>query len=174
MTQRPDASEYAPYYEKYVSLVPVGNIVETLETQLSETLGLLANVPEERGDFRYGPGKWTLRESIGHVSDTERVFAYRMLRISRGDQTPMTGFDQDKYVLGRPTSKARIQDLAQEFDTVRRATLSLLQQFDPEAWTRRGTANGMEVSTLALAYITAGHELHHRAIFRDKYLAAAS
>ncbi|HEX8162397.1 MAG TPA: DinB family protein [Pyrinomonadaceae bacterium] len=168
---RPEPGEYAPYYEKYVSLVPAGDIVETLERQSAETLALLRGVPEERADSAYEPGKWSVKELVGHVVDTERVFSHRALRFGRGDRTPLPGFEQDDYVRGANFGARSLADIAEEFARVRAATVALLRSFDEEAWARRGTANDNEVSVRALAHILAGHELHHMGILRERYLA---
>jgi len=167
---RPDATEYAPYYEKYVSLVPAGDVVETLETQLVETLALLRGLSEERAGSRYEPGKWSVKELVGHLIDSERVFAYRALRFARGDRTPLPGFEQDDYVRGGNFDARPLAELAGEFESVRRATVALLRGLDAEAWQRRGTANESEASVRALAHIIAGHELHHRDVLRTRYL----
>ena len=171
LTSPPEASECAPYYVKYFAVLGEGNILDTLERQRVALLELLASIPEARAGHRYAPGKWTIREAVGHVTDTERMFAYRALRISRGDRTPIEGFDQDSYVAQGPADRTPLALLAEEFDAVRRATLALFRQLDAEAWLRRGIANQNEVSVRALAWITAGHDLHHRGILRDKYLA---
>jgi uncharacterized damage-inducible protein DinB len=167
---RPDANEYAPYYEKYVSLVPTGDITETLQTQSAETLALLRSVPEESASSRYEPGKWSVKEVVGHVIDTERIFAYRALRFARGDQTPLPGYEQDDYVRAANFDARTLAALADDFERVRAATLALLRSLDAEAWQRRGTANDNEVSVRALAHIIAGHELHHVGILRERYL----
>src|SRR5215813_6318174 len=133
LTAPPDPSEYAPYYGKYIALVTGGNILDTLEEQRASTLALLSGVDDAKAEYRYERGKWTLKEVAGHVNDTERVFAYRALRISRGDQTPIEGFDQDSYVAGSPSQRS-IGDVRSEFDTVRGATLALLRQLDADAW----------------------------------------
>jgi len=167
---RPEASEYAPYYEKYVSLVPAGDVVETLERQLEGTLALLRGLGEERAGSRYEPGKWSVRELVGHLIDAERVFAYRALRFARGDRTPIPGFEQDDYVRGGNFDARTLADLIDEFGAVRRATVALLRPLDPEAWRRTGTASDNPFSVRALAHIIAGHELHHVEILRTKYL----
>jgi DinB superfamily len=169
-SSRPDPSEYAPYYEKYISLVPSGDIVSVLESLLDSSQALLRSVTEELGDHAYAPGKWSLKEVLGHLSDSERIFGYRILRISRNDQTPIEGFEQDDYVRNGPFRNCKLADLAEDFAVVRRSTLRLLRNLADQAWLRRGVANKNEVSVRALAYITAGHELHHIAIVRDKYL----
>ncbi|MDT7604336.1 MAG: hypothetical protein QOF61_2333 [Acidobacteriota bacterium] len=168
---RPETNEYAPYYEKYVSLVSAGDIVETLQRQAAETLALLRSVSEERAASRYEPGKWSVKEVVGHVIDSERIFSYRALRFARNDQTPLPGYEQDDYTRAANYGARTISDLADEFESVRNATLSLLRSLDGEAWLRRGKANDNEVSVRALAHIIAGHELHHVGILRERYLS---
>jgi hypothetical protein len=173
MTQnRPQASEYAPYYEKYIAMVPDGEIEETLESQLRETKLLLGGLGEKGADFRYAEGKWSVNEVLGHISDSERIFAYRMLRIARGDQTPLAGFEQDDYVKTGNFSARPLADLLEEFTAVRRASIVLLRSFDTAAWLRRGLANQKEISVRALAFILAGHERHHRQVLQERYFPA--
>jgi uncharacterized damage-inducible protein DinB len=167
---RPRADEYSPYYHGYVSLVPAGDVVETLERQHAETQALLAGLSDEQGAARYGPGKWSVKELVGHLVDSERVFAYRVLRFARGDRTPLPGFEQDDYVRGGDFDARTLADLAAEFAAVRRATVALLRSLDAAAWARTGAANDAEVSVRALAHIIAGHELHHVNILRTRYL----
>jgi uncharacterized damage-inducible protein DinB len=171
---RPQANEYAPYYERYVSQVEGEDILGILDRQRRQTMLLLSGRNEDDGNFRYAPGKWSAKEVLGHLCDTERVFAYRALRIARGDTTPMEGFEQDDYVRNGPFASSSIEDLVEEFIAVRRATLSLLRNLDEAAWMRRGIANKNEVTVRGLAYIIAGHELHHRGILREKYFAGRS
>ena len=168
---RPETSEYAPYYDRYISLISGTDIIGTLESQRRQMLMLLSGRDERDGDFRYAPDKWTAKEVLGHVCDTERIFAYRILRISRADRTPMEGFEQDDYVRNGPFPKLPLPEVIDDYIAVRRSTLTLLRNLNEEAWTRRGTANKNEVSVRALAYITAGHELHHRRILEEKYFA---
>lgn len=168
---KPDAAEYAAYYGRYVALVPDdAEISHVLHRQLDETLELLRGIPEARGDTRYAPGKWSIKEVIGHIADTERIFAYRALRFARGDTTPLPGFEQDGYVVNAQFDDCRLAELAAEFEYVRRATISLLAQLTPQAWQRSGIASGNPVSVRALAYIIAGHELHHRNVLMSRYL----
>jgi DinB superfamily len=170
MTKRPESSEYPPYTEAYISLVPDGGIVATLSKQLEDTLALIKDIPEARGGWRYAEGKWSIKELIGHVIDSERVFAYRALRFARGDATPLSGFEQDDYVRGGSFDKRSLSDLANEYEHVRRATISLFANLDESAWNLRGAANHNEVSVRGLAFIVAGHERHHVAILRTRYL----
>ena len=167
---RPESNEYASYYEKYVSLVPDGEVVETLERQGAETLALLRAVPEGRGGYAYEPGKWSVKQVVGHVIDAERVFSYRALRFARGDRTPLPGFEQDVFNSGANFDGRTLSSLAEEFEAVRRSTLELLRHLSPEAWQRRGTASDSEVTVRALAYIIAGHEAHHVRVLRERYL----
>jgi hypothetical protein len=170
---RPQPGEYAPYYDRYISLVPGDDILNTLDQQRRQTMLLLSGRDDEDGDFRYAPDKWSAKEVLGHVCDTERVFSYRALRIARADATPLEGFEQDDYVRNGPFAKRPLADLVEDFIAVRRATLSLLRNLDEAAWMRRGIANKSEVSVRALAYIIAGHELHHRRILEEKYFVAS-
>jgi hypothetical protein len=165
----PEGSEYNAYYGRYIELVKTDNIVSTLETQVQDTLATLRRIDEAKANHRYAPGKWTVKEMLGHISDAERIFAYRALRISRGDKTPIEGFEQDDYVRNGPFENCRWTDLVDEFGAIRRTTVFLFRSLREEAWIRRGTASGYEVSVRALAFIIAGHELHHRNILREKY-----
>jgi hypothetical protein len=169
----PDSAEYAPYFGRYISLVPGADILKTLDSQRRQMLMLLSGRDEAHGDFRYAPDKWSAKEVLGHVCDSERIFAYRALRIARGDQTPMEGFEQDDYVRNGPFGHAPLAEIIEDYIAVRRATLTLLRNLDESAWNRRGTANKNEVSVRALAYLIAGHELHHRKILEEKYFAAS-
>ncbi len=166
----PSAAEYAPYYGKYVSLVPPGNILRTLEQQLDNTLALLRSIPESQGTARYAPDKWSIKELVGHMSDTERIFGYRALRFARNDQTALPGFEQNDYVTSAAFDECSLADLAAEFGFIRQSNISLFRQLKQEAWERTGTASESFVSVRALAYIIAGHEIHHRNILREKYL----
>jgi len=167
---RPQPGENAPYYDRYISLVPGNDILAALDEQRRQTLLLLCGRTEADGDLRYAPDKWSLKEVLGHLNDTERIMSYRALRISRGDQTPIEGFEQDDYVRNGPFGRTSLPDLIEDYIAVRRATISLFRNLDDEAWTRRGTANKNEVTVRALAYLIAGHELHHRRIIEEKYL----
>ncbi len=169
---RPEPSEYAPYYGRYISLVVGNDILETLDEQRRQMLLLISGRDEADGDFRYAPEKWSAKEVLGHVCDTERIFAYRALRIARADQTPIEGFEQDDYVKNGPFASHPLPDAIEDYIAVRRATISLFRNLDEVAWGRRGVANKNEVSVRAIAYTMAGHELHHRRILEEKYFAA--
>jgi hypothetical protein len=131
---------------------------------------LLSGRTEADGDLRYAPDKWSLKEVLGHINDTERIMAYRALRIARGDATPLAGFEQDDYVRNGPFSDRSLADLIEDYIAVRRATITLFRNLDEAAFARRGVANKNDVTVRALAYIIAGHELHHRRIIEEKYL----
>ena len=167
---RPEKNEYAPYYDKYVSLVPDGEVVETLERQIEDTLALLRGVGEERAGHRYAPGKWSIKEVVGHLIDTERIFAYRALAIARGEQKPLPGMDQNEYMAGANFDARTLADLLDEFERVRRSNVLMLRGLSDEAWSRRGVASDNEVTVRAIAYIIAGHEAHHVQILRTRYL----
>ncbi len=165
----PESSEYAPYYGKYISLVGGHDVVAALEDQPRETLALLSTLSEEQGDYRYAPTKWSIKEMLGHLIDTERVFCYRALRFARHDRTPLASFEQDEYVRSGNFGDCRLSDLIEEFVAVRRATVWLFRHLSADAWMRMGIASDNPVSVRALAYIVAGHELHHRRILQEKY-----
>ena len=170
LTTRPTTNEYAPYYGRYIDLVPSGKIVVTLRQQMTDTLDLLASLTEQQALHRYSPGKWSIKEIIGHIMDTERVFAYRALRFARNDKTALAGFEQDDYVIGGEFDSRAISELAFEFNAVREASIRLFEGFTESAWERRGVANEVEVSVRALAWIISGHEMHHKEVIRSRYL----
>ncbi|MEA3247158.1 MAG: DinB family protein [Gemmatimonadota bacterium] len=171
MLQRPDADEVSSYLTNYTSLVPDGDVRDHLRRQQHETIVLLSGVDEARAARGYAPGKWTLKESLLHVIDTERVFAHRLLRIARGDATPLPAFDQDAWVPNSAAAGRSVASLLLEYAAVRAATVQLVESLEPAAWGRRGTASGVTISARALAYVITGHELHHHRIFRERYLA---
>ncbi len=166
---RPEPGEYAPYYERYISLIDGNDILGTLDSQRRQMMLLLSGRDDAEGEFRYAPEKWSASEVLGHVCDTERIFAYRALRIARGDQTPIEGFEQDDYVRNGPFGRLPLSEIIEDYIAVRRATLTLFRNLDEAAWMRRGVANKNEVSVRAIAYVVAGHELHHRRILEEKY-----
>jgi hypothetical protein len=174
MNQRPDASEYAPFYAGYIALVGGNDIINTLEQEGRQSIAFLSSLHEDQGALRYAPGKWTIKEVIGHVIDTERIQAYRALRIARNDKTNLPGFEQDDYVPFSNSGNRTVADLIKEFACVRHASVLLLKSFDANAWPRRGTANNYELTVRAIAYIMAGHELHHRKALKEKYLVSAA
>lgn len=170
---RPPADEYAPYQAGYVASVPDGDIFEILSRQGTEFPRFLQSLGETRGNCRYAPDKWSIKEMIGHVNDTERVFAYRALRFARGDATPLASFEQDEYVPKGNFGVRTLSSLADEFAHLRAATLDLYYHLDTDALARRGTASGFVVSVRAMAYVLAGHVAHHERILRERYVQEA-
>ena len=168
---RPETNEYAPYYDKYVSKINEEDILDVLERQPEELADLFRDLPEQKGLDAYEVGKWSMKESISHVIDGERIFGYRALRISRGDETPIEGFEQDGYIENSHANERSFADLLEEFSLQRRANMLMLRNLRENAWKRMGTASGVAVSVRALAYIMAGHVRHHQVIFKEKYLA---
>jgi hypothetical protein len=171
MMTRPARSEYDPYYEGYVSLVPEDEIIPTLENQMDEYSKLFEKVPDERGTFAYEDGKWTVKELLSHVIDGERMFGYRAFRIARGDKTPIEGFEQDGYIENSHANRRPIVELIEEFSLLREANLMFFENLEDEDWTRTGTANNVEISVRSLAWIMVGHVRHHVAILKERYLA---
>jgi hypothetical protein len=171
---RPDPTEYAPYYGKYLALVPEEDVLAALEGELAATLALLRSIPEAQAAVRHPPYTWTIKEVVGHLTDTERVFGYRALRIARGDATPRAGFDENAYARAADCDRHPLSELAAEFEAVRRSHVWLFRHLPGDAWTRRGVANDTGVSVRALAYILVGHERHHTAIVRRRLSDAAA
>jgi hypothetical protein len=167
---RPAPAEYAPYHEKYISLIPEGDIVDTLIQQANAMSKLLSGLSEAQANSRYAPDKWSIKEVVGHISDCERIFAYRALRFARNDPSTQPGFEHNDYVLNAPFANLPLDDLASEFECVRHASVHLFKSLAEEAWLRTGNANGADLSVRALAHVIAGHELHHVAILRTRYL----
>jgi len=169
MISRPAPTEYAQHYVGYVERVPEGDVLDHLARQIEETRALLRDLPPSRAVHRYATGKWSVAEVVGHVADAERIFAYRTLRFARGDATPLESFDENAYVPAGSFDRRTLTDLVDELTAVRHATLALLRGIPAEAFARTGVASGRSVSARALAYIIAGHELHHVAILRERY-----
>lgn len=165
---KPDSNEYAPYYQRYIDLVS-GPVLQVLHQQLADFTQFIRTVPSGKADFAYAPGKWTVKEVVGHMIDTERIMACRALRIARGDTTPLPGFDQDDYVARGHFTTRHLTDLADEFEALRRSDLLLFGTFDEASSLERGTASGNPVSVRALMHIIAGHTLHHQDILKYKY-----
>ena len=166
-------SEYEPFYQTYVGLVPEGEISEILSSQIADTLGLLDSVPAELEVYRYEPGKWSLREVVGHVIDAERVFSFRALAFARGDSAPLPGMDQLQYAEGSDAGERPLAELVAELAAVRAATVALFRSFSADAWSRRGIASGCSFTVRSFSFIIAGHELHHRAGLEKNYLSQA-
>ena len=167
---RPADHEYAPHYAGYVARVPDGDIMTLLARQMEETSAFLTGLTEAQGNHRYAPGKWSIKEVVGHMADAERVFAYRALRFARGDATPLAPFDENAWVPQAGCDQRTLKDLTEEFRAVRHATIPLVRSLTDETAVRTGTASGRTVSVRALIYISLGHELHHLAVLRERYL----
>ncbi len=171
MLQRPEKTEYAEFYANYVSLVKETDVVSALENQPSELQKLFGEISlAEKENFRYAEGKWSVKELLGHIIDGERVFSYRALRISRGDQTPLATFEENSYVANSNFSRSDFADLVEEFSLLRAANVLLFKSLSDEAWFRRGTASEATVSVRALAFIMVGHVRHHQNILCERYL----
>jgi hypothetical protein len=173
MLIRPKVTEYAPYYETYIALLPEGNILHFLTTQLRGTITLLKSLSEDQWHFRYAPDKWSIKEVIGHIIDTERIMCYRMLAIARGENVSLPGYDDEAYVRNAMFNRQSAPYLLDNFRLTRQSTIHLLKGFDTDVYTRCGTANNSPVTVRALAYIIAGHELHHLNIIQERYLTAS-
>jgi uncharacterized damage-inducible protein DinB len=167
---RPAADEYAEFYAGYVGQVPEGSVLDILANGIGDTVGLVAGLTEERGGHRYAPGKWSIKEVIGHLIDAERVFVFRLLCFARGDGTPLPGFEENDFVREGHFDRRPLADLAEEFRLLREANLRLFRSLEPGVLPRRGTANGKEVSVRALLFVMAGHEIHHQKVLQERYL----
>ena len=170
MNQRPAATEYHPYYETYVGQVPDGDILETLRTSGQATLGLIAPLNDEQADHRYAPEKWSVKQVLGHISDMERVFAYRALSFARRIPDQLPGVDQDLYARNANFDGRGIAEIREELATVRAATLSLFESLTEELTRLEGVASDCPFTVRAIQWIVAGHEMHHRKVIRERYL----
>ncbi len=167
--ERPASSEYAPYYGRYIERVPGDDALEPLTRQIEETTRLLRGLPDAQALHRYAPGKWSVKETLTHLTDAERVFSYRALRFARQDETPLPGFDENVWAQRYRSDARPIADLVDEYRAVRAATIALLKGLEPDELGRIGTANGNPMSARGAAWVCAGHELHHVALLRERY-----
>jgi hypothetical protein len=167
---KPQPGEFLPYYGRYIDLVAPGDVLATLTAQMSDTQALLRGLPASVGKYRYAPDKWSVNEMVGHLIDAERIFSTRALRFGRADSTALPSFEQDDYVRNATFDDFPLSELASEWESLRRSTVLFFSHLTEDAWMRRGTASGGEVTVRALAYIIAGHELHHREILQTRYL----
>lgn len=167
---RPGPSEYASHAGAYVNLVPGEDVLRAMAAQVGDTVSLLETLDE---NFAYAPGKWTAKQVLSHMIDTERIFSYRVLRLARNDATPLPGFEQNDYVANGPVNHLLFSDLTDEFVTLRKSTLALYRGLIPEAWKRTGTVSEQSVTVRGLIFTSAGHELHHAKILREKYSSVA-
>ncbi|RYE08677.1 MAG: DinB family protein [Sphingobacteriaceae bacterium] len=167
---KPEPDEYAPFYKGYVDLIGDLNVLETLQSGQSKTYDFFLSMPAEKADFAYAEGKWTIKEVLGHIIDTERIMSYRLLRFSRADHHPLAGFNEN-FFSSRSNYKTRtLESLADEFSLLRKSNFYLYQNLSETQLKRKGTASNALVSVKALLYIIAGHELHHLNIIRERYL----
>ncbi len=168
--KRPSQEEYKPYYGKYIDLVPEGDIIKILKKQIKDVEKLCKEISPKKSLFRYMPEKWSIREVIGHIIDTERVMAYRALSIARKGQNNLPGFDQDEYIRSSNFNDIKLKDIVDEFCAVRTSNIFMLSSLSEEATEREGIANNNPVTVRALAYIMAGHVTHHLNVIKEKYL----
>ncbi|HEY9448975.1 MAG TPA: DinB family protein [Gemmatimonadaceae bacterium] len=165
----PAAGEYAPFYSGYVAFAREHDPLQLLESQRDTLRRMCSGLTEEQALARYAPGKWSIKQVLGHLADTERVFSYRIFRISRGDATPLAGFDQNAYVDAARSDERPLAELLEEFLSVRTATIRLVEGLTAEEMSRSGVANEVPVSARALVFIAPGHVAHHLKILRDSY-----
>ncbi|QOS79103.1 DinB family protein [Paenibacillus sp. JNUCC31] len=169
MVERPTSEEYAAFYERYIQLVPEGNIIELMEHQSNIVQTLLSTMTEEQANYRYAEGKWSVKEVIGHLMDNERIMSSRLLRIARGDKANHPGYDQDVLMQNHPFDAYTVADLNEEYTVTRRSTILMLRRLTPEAWLCRGSVSDNPASARSIAYVLVGHELHHLSVLRNRY-----
>ena len=164
--------EYNSYYKSYIDKSTDVNIVQGLNKNLDAVVSFYSNIPQEKHDFAYAKGKWTVKDILLHIIDTERIFTYRALRIARQDKTPLAGFEQDDYVVSGQSSSRSLDNILEEYKAVRQASIALYQSFDSNTLEQIGEASGFPISVRAIGYILTGHENHHNQIIIGRYLKA--
>ena len=174
MMRRPERSEFADYYATYVDKVPEGDVRQILETQAVEVPTLLEAISEAQSEYRYAADKWSIRETVAHLNDCERLFVFRAFWFARGFSGPLPSFDQNVAMTGAGADRRSWRNHIDEFKAVRAATLALFRNLPAEVWDRRGIASDNPVTVRALAYITAGHVAHHVALLNERYLSQAA
>ncbi len=174
MLQRPGPDEYDDYYGLYIQQVPDGDVLETLASEIETTGELIARVPSELETYRYEPGKWSVREVVGHVLDAERVFAQRALWFARASPDALPGMEQDDWAEVSNAGERQLADLFAELKLTRMSNVAMFRSFDDESWLRRGIASGCEFTVRSLPFILAGHEIHHRRVLEERYLSAGT
>ena len=167
---RPARSEYEPYYGRYIDIVPEGNVVDLLAAQRDKILRLGRTLTEDQGNYRYAPGKWSLKEVLGHVMDAERVFVFRALAFSRNDPQEIPGMEQDDYARAANYGDRPLREILEEYNALRDSTVHFFRSLSDDMLTRTGIASGFRFSVRSILFIVAGHELHHFRIIREKYL----
>ncbi len=170
MRKRPLSSEHPPYYDHYLGLVKDDDIIRTLKNQVIGIQAVISAIPEEKENHAYAEGKWTIKEVLGHIIDTERILGYRAIRFARKDKTVLPGFDENIFVANAQFNKRTLYDLGHEFAIVRGANLAAFKHFDETAMDQMGNANGKDVSVRAILYMIAGHAAHHMNVIQTKYL----
>ncbi len=168
---KPHASELSTYQKKYIDLVPEGDLNQILENNFQTTLKLVANLSKEKLNYRYAEGKWCIPELLIHIMDCERIFSYRILCIARGDKTPLPGFDENNYAKNSNANERNFTEILEEFQSVRNSTLTLLKSLNNKTALQKGICNNTEISVQQIAYMLAGHELHHQTVLKEKYLS---
>jgi hypothetical protein len=167
---RPAKGDYSEYYQQYIDLIKGDNILAILEENNKYAQNILNSFPQNRGDYKYAEGKWTVKEVVGHLMDVERIFCYRALSIARGEKKSLPGFDQDEYVRSGNFNNRQLFDLTYEYRLIRESSILLFRSFDQSVLQNRGISNGNEVTVLALMFMTAGHEKHHLNVLKEKYM----
>ena len=167
--ERPETGTYGEFYHKYIALVPDGDLRRLLPVIFDANFRALRTITPEQERHRYAAGKWSIRESVGHMADAERVFGYRAMRIARGDTTPLPGFDENAFVNEARYDDIPLEQILGELMAVHASTILLFENMADAAWDRVGTASNHPISVRALAYIIAGHELHHMNVLRERY-----
>jgi len=172
MNKKPTKKEYAAYYANYINQIVGDDILKILAQRTAKSIAFMNDIAEEKWDFRYAANKWSIKELYIHIIDTERIMAYRALRIARNDNTHLAGYEQDDYIPFSAAEQRSKASIIAEYEAVRQATITLFQNFTPEMWKRIGTASGWPISVLALAYIIVGHEKHHVKVLKERYLSS--
>lgn len=173
MISKPQPTDYPDYFENYINLVKPNNVLKTLQDQVLSMQAFLSAIPEDKEDFSYADGKWTLKEVVGHIIDTERIMGYRALRFARGDYRELAGFDEKSYIQNSNFNNRTLYDLAHEFAVVRESNIILIRNLPEECLDNKGTANGKEISVRSLIYVIAGHAMHHLNVIKTRYLLVA-
>ena len=168
--EHPAENEYPAFYQKYVSLIPNGNILQMMEKQNEQFCEFLATVSEDKANYSYEKGKWSVKEVIGHLIDVELAFLYRAWRFSRNDKAKLHGFEQDDFIANSDFSKLTLSELVEQFYHMRKAAIPMFSSFTDEMWSRKGTANGGSFTVKSIAYIMVGHVIHHMKMIHSKYL----
>lgn len=165
-----NSNEFNPYYTSYIDKAASIDIVEGLELNLKDTIDFLSKIPSSKQDYIYAEGKWIIKDVLLHIIDTERIFAYRALRIARGDKTPLAGFEQDDYVANANSLSRSYESIIEEYKSVRNASITFFKSCTEETLIKMGEASGSSVSVRAIGYIIAGHEIHHIQVIKERYL----